>query len=183
MKNRTFIFFNVIFAFLFSASSWGAKVGTVDLNRVVVGIKEMKGVREKLKAFHMSKQMELKKEEEKISELHKSFQKKSMVMNEKTKMEKQKEIQEIGDIEQRDREACDEEYDTQQKKRLKHDDQWQPQYVRRQFPASSCQDDQNCEAHELSDHAHRDRSDRYQFDRQHDVSHQMYVLFDTDSAC
>mgnify|MGYP001184049743 CR=1 FL=1 len=93
MKNRTFIFFSVIFAFLFSASSWGAKVGTVDLNRVVVGIKEMKGVREKLKAFHMSKQMELKKEEEKISKLHKSFQKKSMVMNEKTKMEKQKEIQ------------------------------------------------------------------------------------------
>ena len=53
----------------------------------------MNGVREKVKSFHMSKQMELKKAEEKISKVHKSFQKKSMVMNEKTKMEKQKEIQ------------------------------------------------------------------------------------------
>ena len=93
MKNRSFALSCIIFAFLFSASSWGAKVGIVNLNKVVVGIKEMKGVREKLKAFHMSKQMELKKEEEKIAKIHKSFQKKSMVMNDKTKMEKQKEIQ------------------------------------------------------------------------------------------
>ena len=69
MKNRSFIFFVSSLLFFFSASTWGAKVGTVDLNRVVVGIKEMKGVREKLKAFHMSKQMELKKEEEKISKI------------------------------------------------------------------------------------------------------------------
>ena len=93
MKNRSFTRCTIIFAFLFSASSWGAKVGTVDLNRVVVGIKEMKGIREKLKAFHMSKQMELKKAEAEIAKVHKSFQKKSMLMNDKTKMEKQKEIQ------------------------------------------------------------------------------------------
>jgi len=93
MKNRSYTLICVIFAFLFSASSWGAKVGTVSLNRVVMGIKEMESVREKLKAFHMSKQMDLKKAEEKIAKVHKSFQKKSMVMNEKTKMEKQKEIQ------------------------------------------------------------------------------------------
>ncbi len=93
MKNRSYTLFCVIFAFLFSASSWGSKVGTVNLNRVVMGIKEMESVREKLKAFHMSKQMDLKKAEEKIAKVHKSFQKKSMVMNEKTKMEKQKEIQ------------------------------------------------------------------------------------------
>ena len=83
----------VLAVFLFSPfSSWATKVGKVNLQQIFFGIDEGRVIREKVKNFVVSKQMDLKKEEEKVIAAQKNFQKKSLVMSEKTKIESQNKL-------------------------------------------------------------------------------------------
>jgi Skp family chaperone for outer membrane proteins len=90
MKKRLFLILMLCAGFSFS--SWATKTGTVSIQKIYSGISEGKSIIEKVKSFYISKQMELKKEGEKITKAQASFQKQSLLMNEKTKLEKQNEL-------------------------------------------------------------------------------------------
>ena len=68
-------------------------VGTVDVQKVLVTIKEGKAVRDKLKGEFDKKQKLLKKDEAAIQKAQQNYQKQSMVMNDKAKANKEREIQ------------------------------------------------------------------------------------------
>ena len=89
MKKRLLVFTLLFFS---SFSSWATKVGKVNLQQIFFGIDEGRIIRDKVKNFVVSKQMDLKKEEEKVIAAQKSFQKKSLVMSNKTKIESQNKL-------------------------------------------------------------------------------------------
>lgn len=91
MKKRSL--FTLLLLASFSCSSWATKTGTVSIQKIYSGISEGKSIIAKVKNFYVSKQMELKKEGEKITKAQTNFRKQSLLMNEKTKLEKQNELQ------------------------------------------------------------------------------------------
>jgi len=68
-------------------------VGTVDVQRVLVTIKEGKSVRDKLKTEFDKKQKLLKKDESAIQKAQENYKKQSLVMNAQAKTNKEREIQ------------------------------------------------------------------------------------------
>jgi len=69
-------------------------IGKVDIQKVLVTIKQGQDVRAKLKKNFDGKQEVIQKEEEKIRKMQEDFQKQNLVMNDKAKASKEKEIQE-----------------------------------------------------------------------------------------
>ena len=68
-------------------------VGKVDIQRVLITINEGKAVRDKLKGQFDEKQKIVKKEEADIRKLQEDLKKQAMVLNDKAKAKKEKEIQ------------------------------------------------------------------------------------------
>jgi len=68
-------------------------IGKVDMQKVIITIKEGVKVREKLKKELEEKQKNFQKDEQEIKKLQETFQKQSVVMAEKARMEKATEIQ------------------------------------------------------------------------------------------
>ena len=68
-------------------------VGKVNIQHVLVTIKQGKAVRDSLKKDFDSKQKTLKTEEEKIRKMQEGFEKQSLVMNEQAKSKREREIQ------------------------------------------------------------------------------------------
>ena len=73
--------------------SFALSIGRVDIQRVLISVKQGKNVRAKLKKSFDKKQKILKAEESKIKKAQKKFKKQSLVMNMKTKLKKEKEIE------------------------------------------------------------------------------------------
>lgn len=92
MFNKKLIVF--IFTVFLSFPSFATLVGTVDVQKILVTVKEGQKVRDKLKGEFEKKQKELKSEEDKIRKLQEDFKKQSLVMNEDAKLKKQQKIQE-----------------------------------------------------------------------------------------
>ena len=78
---------------VFSFPSFALLVGKVDIQNVLVSVKEGKKVRDQLKDEFEKKRKILDSEQEKIKKLQQNFSKQSLVMNDKAKLEKEKEIQ------------------------------------------------------------------------------------------
>lgn len=76
-----------------STPSFALLVGKVDIQNVLVSVKEGKKVRDQLKDEFEKKRKILDSEQEKIKKLQQDFSKQSLVMNDKAKVEKEKEIQ------------------------------------------------------------------------------------------
>lgn len=69
-------------------------LGKVDIQKVLLNVKQGKKVRDELKQEFDKKQGSLQKEEAAIRKMQESFQKQGVVMNEKAKAKKEQEIQE-----------------------------------------------------------------------------------------
>lgn len=82
-----------IIALLISTSAFAVKVGKVDVQKVLITIKESESIRNQLKTEFDKKQNEIKKEEEKIMKEKEDFEKQSAVMNEAAKQKKGGELQ------------------------------------------------------------------------------------------
>ena len=84
----------LMMALLLPRTILGASVvGKVDIQRVLITIKEGKAVRDKLKKQFDEKQKVVKKEEADIRKLQEDLKKQAMVLNDKAKAKKEKEIQ------------------------------------------------------------------------------------------
>jgi len=80
---------------LFTLSSMASlPVGKVDVQRVIFSVKQGKNAHAKMKKNFESKKKLLEKEGQKVKKLQENFQKQSLVMNDKVKSQKQREIQE-----------------------------------------------------------------------------------------
>ena len=81
---------------LFSFQSFaGFVVGKVDIQKVLLSVKQGQKVRDQLKSEFEKKKKVLDKEQNKIKKLQQDFAKQSLVMNDKAKLSKEKEIQEM----------------------------------------------------------------------------------------
>lgn len=80
-------------ALMLSFSAAAAKIAKVDVQKVLLTVEEGKKVRAQLKKKFDEKQKIIKKEEDKIRKMQQDFQKQSLVMNDKAKLKKEKEIQ------------------------------------------------------------------------------------------
>ena len=87
-------FLTLIMVLLLPITVMGASiVGKVDIQRVLITINEGKAVRDKLKAQFDEKQKIVKKEEADIRKLQEDLKKQAMVLNDKAKAKKEREIQ------------------------------------------------------------------------------------------
>ncbi len=84
----------LVAAMMMSAQTMAIVVGKVDVQKVILSVNEGKKIKETLKKTFEEKQKILKKEEDKIRKMQEDFKKQSLVMNEKAKETKQREIQE-----------------------------------------------------------------------------------------
>lgn len=71
------------------------KIGIVNVQKVLVSIDEGQSVKTKLEKTFNEKKEELKKEEDKIKKAQEDFSKQSLVMNEKAKAKKEKDLQDM----------------------------------------------------------------------------------------
>ena len=78
---------------IISSQAFAFLVGKVDVQNVLVSVKEGKKVRDQLKDEFEKKRKILDSEQEEIKKLQQNFSKQSLVMNDKAKLEKEKEIQ------------------------------------------------------------------------------------------
>ena len=78
---------------IISSQAFAFLVGKVDVQNVLVSVKEGKKVRDQLKDEFEKKRKILDNEQEEIKKLQQNFSKQSLVMNDKAKLEKEKEIQ------------------------------------------------------------------------------------------
>lgn len=86
-------FIALLLAFGLTFSATAASIAKVDVQKVLLTVDEGKKVRETLKKKFDEKQKIIKKEEDKIMKMRQDFEKQSLVMNDKAKLKKQKEIQ------------------------------------------------------------------------------------------
>jgi outer membrane protein len=84
----------VLMVSLLSVSSFAAKVAMVDIQRILIGVDEGKRVRGKLEKMFKERQKKLDKEKKSLQKLQEDFKKQNMVMSEKAKSKKEREIQE-----------------------------------------------------------------------------------------
>ena len=68
-------------------------IGKVNIQKVLLEVNEAKRIKTKLEKMAKKKQGLLKKEESKIKKMQEDFQKQSLVMNDKAKAKKEREIQ------------------------------------------------------------------------------------------
>lgn len=87
-------FVAILLGLLFFGDVMAAKVAMVDVQRILVGVEEGKRVRGKLEKMFKERQGKLEKEKTALGKLQESFKKQSMVMSEKAKANKEREIQE-----------------------------------------------------------------------------------------
>ena len=86
----------------FALPAFSMVVGKVDIQHILLTVKEGQKVRNELKNEFEKKQNELKSEEEKIKSAQVAYEKQSLVMNAKAKEQKEREIQEmINNIKQK----------------------------------------------------------------------------------
>lgn len=78
-----------------SAPSFALVVGKVDIQNILLTVKEGQKVRNELKAEFDKKQGEIKGDEGKITSAKEAFEKQSLVMNAKAKQQKEQELQEM----------------------------------------------------------------------------------------
>ena len=83
---------SLILMFALSTPSYALLVGKVDIQNVLVSVKEGKKVRDQLKGEFEKKRKILDSEQESIKKLQQDFSKQSLVMNDKAKIEKEKKI-------------------------------------------------------------------------------------------
>lgn len=82
-----------LIALLVSTSAFAIKVGKVDVQKVLLTIKESEKIRTQLKTEFDKKQDEIKKEEEAIMKERDDFEKQATVMNEQAKQKKGQALQ------------------------------------------------------------------------------------------
>ncbi|MCT4643123.1 MAG: OmpH family outer membrane protein [Bacteriovoracaceae bacterium] len=83
----------IISAFILSFYSYGAaKVGEVNIQKVLVTVKLGKKIKKTLETSYNSMKSKLKKDEDSIKKMQKDFQKQSMVLSDKAKAKKEKAI-------------------------------------------------------------------------------------------
>mgnify|MGYP003951898591 CR=1 FL=1 len=70
-------------------------VGKVDIQKVLITVKEGKKVRAKLKGVFEKKKKILDVEQKKIQKLQEDFKKQSLVMNDKAKLDKERKLQQM----------------------------------------------------------------------------------------
>ena len=90
MKKITVLF--LTFAFIFSLQA-KILVGTVDIQKVLLAVKEGKKVKSELKATFEKKKKKLKKDEQTIMKMRQDYEKQSLVMSSDAKQKKEMEIQ------------------------------------------------------------------------------------------
>ena len=84
----------LVFGLLFSSLTASAmNIGRVDVQKVLLTVKESKKVKDKLQKEIDKKQAQLKKEEGALVKEKEKFEKQAMVMNEKTKQQKGQALQ------------------------------------------------------------------------------------------
>jgi outer membrane protein len=83
----------LVLALMVTTPAFAVKMGKVDVQKVLVTIKESAKVRDKLKAEFDKKQQEIRKEEEKLVKERQSFEKQALVMNDSAKAKKGQELQ------------------------------------------------------------------------------------------
>jgi outer membrane protein len=87
-------FLSVLVSVLFTANVFAAPlIGKVDVQRVLLTITEGKAVRDKLKKAFEEKQQILQKDQEEIKKSEEDFKKQTLVLSDKAKDKKEKEIQ------------------------------------------------------------------------------------------
>ena len=84
----------ITFLFLGMPLAFAVKIAKVDVQQVLVTINEGKRVQGQLRKTLNQREARMKEEENKIREIQKNFEKQSMVMNDKAKFQKEREIQE-----------------------------------------------------------------------------------------
>jgi outer membrane protein len=82
------------FALLAAPMANAIVIGKVDVQKVLVEVKEGKKVRDKLKAEFDKKQKILRKEEERIKKMKKDLDKQAAILNDQARSKKEKELQE-----------------------------------------------------------------------------------------
>ena len=79
----------------FAFPAFSMLVGKVDIQHILLTVKEGQKVRNELKNEFDKKQSEIKSEEEKIKSAKAAYEKQSLVMNAKAKEQKERELQEM----------------------------------------------------------------------------------------
>jgi len=79
--------------FTLVCSTYAAPIAKVDIQKVLISVKEGKTFRDTLKKEFEEKQAIISKEEESIKKLQEDYQKQSAVIDSKTKAKKEREIQ------------------------------------------------------------------------------------------
>lgn len=92
MKKMTALILSVLF-FSLASTAHAVTLGRVDIQQVLITIKEGQKVRTELEKFFNEKQVELRKEEEKIQKMQEDFEKQSVALNDAAKMQRQQAIQ------------------------------------------------------------------------------------------
>ena len=83
----------LVLVFSLAGPLYATLVGKVDVQKILITVKEGKSVRAKLKKEFDKKQKTLKKEEGRIRKMQEDFKKQSLVMNDSAKIKKQQSIQ------------------------------------------------------------------------------------------
>jgi outer membrane protein len=78
----------------FSLNAFSMVIGKVDIQRVLLSVAQGKKVRDQLKGEFEKKKKVLDKEQQKIKKMQEDFQKQSLVMSDKAKMDKERQLQE-----------------------------------------------------------------------------------------
>ena len=78
---------------LLTSNAFALKMGKVDVQKILVTVKESASIREKLKKEFDKKQKEIRDEEQKIVKEQEDFKKKAALLNDKKKAEKAQELQ------------------------------------------------------------------------------------------
>ncbi len=94
MEDFMKIVIGLILTFI-SAQALAAKIGIIDMQKVINSIKEGKSVIGTLEKSFNEKKAKLKKEEDKIIKAKEEFQKQSMVLSDQAKVKKEQELQQM----------------------------------------------------------------------------------------
>jgi outer membrane protein len=92
MKKMTTLILS-FFILAFTPAAMATTLGRVDIQQVLITIKEGQKVRTELEKFFNEKQAELRKEEEKVQKMQEDFEKQAVALNDAAKMQRQQAIQ------------------------------------------------------------------------------------------
>lgn len=104
MKRNLFVLPVLLLSLFLASPASAVLVGKVNIQRVLQEVEDAKKAKEKLQKMAQGKQEDLKKQEKRVRQMRKDFKKQSLVLNDKKKAEKQREIQKsIMEIQQKSR--------------------------------------------------------------------------------